>query len=310
MEELRWNITFVNCDTPENFESQMRDQGGWISMPRPSYPIQVIIGLHSLAVVNKIIIEPVDERIPKAIEFSVGTSESNSEYAHSSFKNVSFQSCGTLTLPVRSRAEKFVEAETFFLEKMCNCVRLNILEPHGVQNNPKNQVGIAKIAVLGSSANEDYNQSRGRVNERSKLQTGNSAMRGGFSSPVGTSRTIDSKDNNSYREHDGFASTGGLLAEDPLTCVRTIRKVINERLEFARKTDREVMMTMCKRAIDRFDECEMRLVKIKSVMSKALASGDLKKVTAKNVIIETMPKQLNKSITALIPNFSEIIAGE
>lgn len=63
----------------------------------------------------------------------------NQYFAFTNFQ-VSFQSCGTLTLPVRSRAEKFVEAETFFLEKMCNCVRLNILEPHGVQNNPKNQV--------------------------------------------------------------------------------------------------------------------------------------------------------------------------
>uniref|UniRef100_A0A0N5AUF1 NAM-associated domain-containing protein n=1 Tax=Syphacia muris TaxID=451379 RepID=A0A0N5AUF1_9BILA len=139
---------------------------------------------------------------------------------------------------------------------------LRIESPLENQDNPSGQVGISKIGILG------YNAKPPSTSRLSSRSDGKVRVK---------QKNSSSEKLNSYANTDGFTTSLTALAEDPLTCVRIVKNVLREKEKRAAETDREILSAMCHRAINRFDECESRLLRMKTEMSKALSSGNLQK---------------------------------
>eukprot|EP00081_Caenorhabditis_elegans_P005089 NP_001254164.1 Uncharacterized protein CELE_F28C6.9 [Caenorhabditis elegans] len=65
------------------------------------------------------------------------------------------------------------------------------------------------------------------------------------------------------------------LSGDPLTSVRTIRRVLEQKMEKANFDGKTIQATVCLRAIQRIDEYEARIEDLATRRSKALEVGDL-----------------------------------
>ncbi|VDM49373.1 unnamed protein product [Toxocara canis] len=74
--------------------------------------------------------------------------------------------------------------------------------------------------------------------------------------------------------NDGLVSVGDRLGEEPLLCVRTVRKILIEKHQTALEADRPVEAGMCLRAIERLDEAEAKIVRLRSQVRDALSVGE------------------------------------
>ena len=75
-------------------------------------------------------------------------------------------------------------------------------------------------------------------------------------------------------EGDGFSTSEDGFGSDPLTSVRLIKQVLEEKRQKALKDDRVVEATTCRRAVERLNEYEQRLADMKKKMSQALEAKD------------------------------------
>ena len=75
-------------------------------------------------------------------------------------------------------------------------------------------------------------------------------------------------------EGDGFSTNDDGFGSEPLTSVRLIKQVLEEKQRKAISNDRIVEATTCRRAIERLNEYEERLVDMKQKMSQALQAKD------------------------------------
>uniref|UniRef100_A0A915APY8 Uncharacterized protein n=1 Tax=Parascaris univalens TaxID=6257 RepID=A0A915APY8_PARUN len=199
----------------------------------------------------------------------------------------------------------------------CRYIWMIISEPFSQQKNPNNQIGLKSFNVYGyplraarngrelftnsgiiaqdkissSTSRSSSLASDRRCRSDEQFLAMNSANGGGSMRNLNSAsdcgehdsvktlhRIIPLNPSSSVADSDGFVSIGDRIGEEPLSCVRIVRKILANKYQKALKVGRDVEAGMCLRAVQRIDEADAKIVRLKSLMRDQLCVGEIEKV--------------------------------
>ncbi|KAK0403712.1 hypothetical protein QR680_017081 [Steinernema hermaphroditum] len=262
LEELAFRTIVVGSDDTKGFQRALQSRAGWTSDSEPEFPIDVVVGLERPANIYKVVVEVIDENAPSEIDVSVG-SHPGSETAEVNYEGASgadYKKKGKIRFTQKSKKEPLEDSQALFVDCHGQFLWLALDGP----NHPKakgDQVSLHRLKIFGYKGSHEKPRERRSPKEseppkkKETKRRDEEAMR--FSS-----------------EGDGLSMPADQLGEDPLTSLRIVKKVLGDKRQKALNEDKAVEASMCLRAIDRMEEYEKRIEKLKSKMSDALFKGD------------------------------------
>ncbi|KAF1764964.1 hypothetical protein GCK72_004915 [Caenorhabditis remanei] len=271
LRELYWKTLVLGSHYPAEF-----DGGRFRSTPGDSFPMDVVIGLDKIANVYKVVIDADESFTPSRVTIRVGKGDLGSEVNYKNARIAKYQKPVTLEFFRRERSASRLESKNAFTDAVGQYVWITIEKPIPLSQNPHGQIEIRKLTVLGYPLPEEM--LRGAPIEEQKSIEDDVAslkMEKLEIEPRGVPRKEQKVERHSY-EGDGMSMKSETnLSGDPLTSIRTIRKVLEQKMEKANFDGKTIQATVCLRAIQRIDEYEARIEDLATRRSKALEVGDL-----------------------------------
>ncbi|CBX32991.2 Protein CBG00537 [Caenorhabditis briggsae] len=276
LRELYWKTLVLGTHYPAEFN------GGRFRTP-PGY--RLIPNGHrywsrQIANVYKVVIDADEYLTPSKVTIRVGQGKLNEEVNYKNARTSKFQKPVILEFHRRERSVSRLESKNAFTDAVGQYIWITIEKPIPLSQNPHNQIEIKKLTVLGYPLPEEL--PRGTpVPESPKLEqndedVANLKMENLELESKGVPKKEKKIERHSY-EGDGMSMKEKTnLSEDPLTSIRTIRRVLEQKMEKANFDGKTIQATVCLRAIQRIDEYEARIEDLATRRSRALEAGDLK----------------------------------
>ncbi|VDN51919.1 unnamed protein product [Dracunculus medinensis] len=80
---IPWKAAQVGTKSPREFQNCFTNSKDWISEEKTSYPLEIILMLIEYAKIYKIVIEAVDEHIPKKVDVLIEQTKSGERFTAS-----------------------------------------------------------------------------------------------------------------------------------------------------------------------------------------------------------------------------------
>lgn len=265
LEEISWKCLVLGARPPQEF-----DGGRWISPARSEYPIDIVLGLEKICNIYKVVIQVNEEFIPSKIELALGLADNKLETNYKNARKAEFSDPVHMEFSAEQRIAGRMEAKNAFMDSAGQYLWILVYGPHDGTDNPHRKVGIDSITILGYALKDDEiadlipkgNKSIEKPSTPSRANTGSAHAK---RQPV---------TRYSYNG-DGMQTGNGMLAGDPLTTVRLVKKILGDKMEKAKENDRDVEMSVCLRATQRLTEYEAMLVDLSHRWSNALIHNDV-----------------------------------
>ncbi|CAL2031658.1 unnamed protein product [Caenorhabditis brenneri] len=274
LRELYWKTLVLGSHYPEEFNG-----GRFRSTPGDSFPMDIVIGLDKIANVYKVVIDADEALTPSKVTIRVGRGELTSELSYKNARVAKYQKPVTLEFFRRERSASRLESKNAFTDAVGQYIWIAIEKPIPLSLNPHGQIQINKLTVLGYPLPEEMlrgtpiPEAMGAV-EQADDDVASLKMEKLELESKGVPRKEQKVERHSY-EGDGMSMREETnLSGDPLTSIRTIRRVLEQKMEKANFDGKTIQATICLRAIQRIDEYEARIEDLARRRSKALEVGD------------------------------------
>ncbi|CAO4364488.1 unnamed protein product [Caenorhabditis nigoni] len=275
LRELYWKTLVLGSHYPAEF-----DGGRFRTPPGDSFPMDIVIGLDKIANVYKVVIDADEYLTPSKVTIRVGQGKLNEEVNYKNARTSKFQKPVVLEFHRRERSVSRLESKNAFTDAVGQYIWITIEKPIPLSQNPHNQIEIKKLTVLGYPLPEELLR-RTPIPESPKLEQNDEddvtslKMEKLELEPKGVPKKEKKIERHSY-EGDGMSMKEETnLSGDPLTSIRTIRRVLEQKMEKANFDGKTIQATVCLRAIQRIDEYEARIEDLATRRSRALEAGDL-----------------------------------
>uniref|UniRef100_A0A7E4URI7 NAM-associated domain-containing protein n=1 Tax=Panagrellus redivivus TaxID=6233 RepID=A0A7E4URI7_PANRE len=308
-EVLKWKALVCGDQSPLMFGRAMETSRGWESERDAQFPLDIILALSKRANIWKFVLGTNGDRQPQKIDIRIGVAMSSSDDTESvddgdptyeDAKNAQYNTKATLTFERRHKNDTTYEAKTMHIDAIGQFIWLVVYGPHegatvqlseisiygytNIDPNPdtvakrrKEQQKLEKDAVAEKEAME-LNAAGNGIDKLSISSASGRAPPSRDSMRSGGSGDYKIKTMDYSSANDGVKSDGGdgdgSLGGDPLTAVRTVKKILEKKGRRARGEDKEITAQTCKRAVQRLDEYEERIKDLLTKRSKALENDD------------------------------------
>ncbi|CAT01017.2 Centrosomal protein CEP104 N-terminal domain-containing protein [Caenorhabditis elegans] len=268
LRELYWNTLVLGSHYPEEFKS-----GRFRSAPNDQFPMDIVIGLDKVANVYKVVIDADDSFTPSRVTIRVGKGELDTLVNYKNARIAKYQKPVSLEFHRRERSASRLESKHAFTDAIGQYIWITIDKPIPLSQNPHGQVEIRKLTVLGYPLSDEM--VRQMEPEIEEIHADEPVKQVPEHNSRPSSKRNVKVERHSY-EGDGMSMKEETnLSGDPLTSVRTIRRVLEQKMEKANFDGKTIQATVCLRAIQRIDEYEARIEDLATRRSKALEVGDL-----------------------------------
>ncbi|EGT53334.1 hypothetical protein CAEBREN_30600 [Caenorhabditis brenneri] len=238
--------------------------------------MDIVIGLDKIANVYKVVIDADEALTPSKVTIRVGRGKLTSELSYKNARVAKYQKPVTLEFFRRERSA----SRNAFTDAVGQYIWISIEKPIPLSLNPHGQIQINKLTVLGYPLPEEMlrgtpiPEAVGAVEETDD-DVASLKMEKLELETKGVPKKEQKVERHSY-EGDGMSMKEETnLSGDPLTSIRTIRRVLEQKMEKANFDGKTIQATICLRAIQRTDEYEARIEDLARRRSKALEVGDL-----------------------------------
>ncbi|KAE9551583.1 hypothetical protein FO519_005190 [Halicephalobus sp. NKZ332] len=292
-EELKWKAVVVGDESPRRFQRAMQSSKGWESENSSRFPMDIILSFPKPVNIWKFVVGCSDSCLPTKIEVRVGISQDGAppedseedeekEPTYEDAKKAKYLKRSTVTFEKRHPAEKTFEAKTLFMDVIGQFVWIILYEPYEgdmVHLKELSIYGYTNIHPSPEQVAERKKRDKEVEKEAKKLEKEKEKT---DSNSEKASSVANFDDDGDYKSQsrpyssqgDGFSTSGDALGSEPLASVRLIKQVLIEKRQKAMSNDRVVEANTCKRAVERLDEYEERLVEMKKKMSQAMQAKD------------------------------------
>ncbi|CAI4229201.1 unnamed protein product [Auanema sp. JU1783] len=274
LEEIQWKTLVLGSHYPEDFDS-----GNWTSRPGDTFPFDIVIGLDQVCNVYKVLLDVDDNLLPKKIEISIGLGDASLPINYKNAREANFKSPVAMEYFKRERSRSRLETKTAFVDKIGQYVWLQIHEPLRHSKNPAGQIKITSFTILGYRiAGDDFSDLLEETKNDDFRPTSRDEREYKLYNSMEKAAAAKAKaepiERHSYNG-DGMKTNSDLLASDPLTTLRTVKKTLENKRNVAKETGRDVEATVCHRAVQRLLEYEAMVEDLHVRRSNALVHGDL-----------------------------------
>ncbi|CAD6191406.1 unnamed protein product [Caenorhabditis auriculariae] len=273
LRELYWKTLVLGSHYPEEFTG-----GRFKSVPTDKFPIDIVIGLEQLSNVYKVVIEPDDDLIPSKVSVRIGQGDVNLETDYKNARLAKYRKPVQMEFHQRGRSMSRLETKKAFTDAVGQYVWITVHKPLESNLNPHKLVAIKKLTILG------YPFSKEDILKMMKFEEPEEEK--DFKRPISSSSAVSNKprtpdvkpkvhvERYSY-EGDGMkTNSNSPLGDDPLSSLRTIRRVLIDKMNRSTEEGRSIEATVCLRATQRIDEYEARIEDLAIRRSNALTLGD------------------------------------
>ncbi|CAI2339997.1 unnamed protein product [Caenorhabditis sp. 36 PRJEB53466] len=269
LRELFWKTLVLGSHYPSEF-----DGGRFRSTPGDQFPMDIVLGLDKLANVYKVVIDADEAFTPSRVTVRIGRADSSSEVNYKNARLAKYQKPISMEFFRRERSASRLESKNAFTDAIGQYVWVTIEKPLLQSLNPAGQVEIKKLTVLGYPLPDDVAKAETSIMTESVPHKEEERITV-EDEPKRVPRRDVKVERHSY-EGDGMSMKEETnLSGDPLTSVRTIRRVLEQKMEKANYDGKTIQATVCLRAIQRIDEYEARIEDLATRRSRALEAGDL-----------------------------------
>uniref|UniRef100_A0A1I7TA48 SHSP domain-containing protein n=1 Tax=Caenorhabditis tropicalis TaxID=1561998 RepID=A0A1I7TA48_9PELO len=275
LRELYWKTLVLGNHYPEEFNS-----GKFRSTPGDSFPLDIVIGLDKIGNVYKVIVDADETLTPSKVTIRVGKGDLGSELNYKNARLAKYQKPVVLEFHRRERSVSRLESKNAFTDAVGQYIWITIEKPIPLTQNPHGQIQINKITVLGYPLPDEMvrGMETPEVEERKEEDVDSLKMEKLELGDTRVPKREKRVERHSY-EGDGMSMKEETnLSGDPLTSIRTIRRVLEQKMEKANFDGKTIQATVCLRAIQRIDEYEARIEDLATRRSRALEMGDLNMV--------------------------------
>ncbi|CAB3404726.1 unnamed protein product [Caenorhabditis bovis] len=269
LRELYWKTLVLGAHQPSEF-----DGGRFRSDPGEQFPIDIVIGLDKLANIYKVAIDVDEEFTPSKVTIRIGKGDVNAEVNYKNARQAKFQKPVVLEFYKRERSMSRMETKNAFTDAIGQYVWLNIDRPIDHVVNPHKMIQINKLTILGYPIPVEKIEEKSKHDDAKESQTMEEVVESRAPSRSAVAKKNIKVERYSY-EGDGMnMNTDGPLGGDPLSSIRTIRRVLEDKMNKSNEEGKTIQATVCLRAIQRIDEYETRIEDLGRRRSAALQSGD------------------------------------
>ncbi|KAI6228014.1 hypothetical protein M3Y95_00577700 [Aphelenchoides besseyi] len=310
--ELNWIPLVVGREEPSVFSEGINDyEGGWISEPDSSYPIDVILAFPHVCDVHKLRIGGID-MLPRKIEISAGRAKrEDPDPTHETARHADFRRRAVIRFGPQTpadEAEEEADVKDVFIGSEAQYLWLLLHAPYPHKENHSNQIRLTTLTIEGYKIRQptktrqsrsvtrdlqtpprrlltvesefkqrDLIESRGhrtRTAEEDRRSIRSLAMTP--LSPRRRPRSIDSIGGKSERSMKIPGPAIGNLdtTDDPLASIRLVRNAVAERRRRAQRRGRDIEATVCRRAIERLDASATEIRQLRAKLEDARQRRD------------------------------------
>ncbi|TKR80249.1 hypothetical protein L596_014351 [Steinernema carpocapsae] len=262
---LDFRVIVAGAENPKEFHSALISNDGWTSEKSSEFPLDIVLGLEKPANIYKIQIDVADENAPSEIDVQIGSYKDN-QAVEPNYENASgadYIKKGVMRFTKKSAKEPLADSQLLYVDSHGQFIWLVLDEPNN-RDSTRTHISLQRLKIFG------YKQKYEKPREKTKAPKSSSPENQSKPKKSNASR----EDMRFSSEGDGLSMNNNMLAGDPLTSLRIVKKVLGDKRENALKEDKGVEASMCLRAIERMAEYEKRIEKLKSKMSEALIKGN------------------------------------
>ncbi|KAI6172082.1 hypothetical protein M3Y98_00933800 [Aphelenchoides besseyi] len=310
--ELDWIPLVVGREEPSVFAEGINDyEGGWISEPDSSYPIDVILAFPHVCDVHKLRIGGID-MLPRKIEISAGRAKrEDADPTHETARHADFRRRAVIRFAPQTptdEAEEVADIKDVFIESEAQYLWLLLHAPYPHKENHSNQIRLTTLIIEGYEIRQpirarwsrsmsrnfqtpprrlltvesEFNERNLIESRRHRIRTAEEdrrSIRSLTMTPLSPRRRPRSIDSIGVRSERSMKMPGPAIGnldttDDPLASIRLVRNAVAERRRRAQKRGRDIEATVCRRAIERLDASATEIRQLRAKLEDARQRRD------------------------------------